>query len=631
MKKRIFYYLGIAFLLVPSVVFAKKDGTSHMYINMDVKEDGSVDVVELAELSGSYNGRLRSLVFKNTSARKFQGELIDFRGSDIYNASSITDLKVCEASTGFSRPTSDLCEREFSVIDFGREGMSGVYEREDNDTGINLKIYNPSSRKKAFYISYTLHDVVVVHNDVAEIAWNLLGYGYTENIYDFKVWVNLPKKDSDLRVFLKGNENTLNGEIRRENDQTAYIYYNFLGAYNPVSVRMMFDKSITPFATKMSGVNGRENILTVEKEDADKANQVRDKIKRQNSFAILLTVIWFIFYVLAGIYFIFCKRRNLKTDFHHDYFRDLPGEYGPEVLQYLLIKNVTDKAMSSSLLRIVDKKVLKLEDNPQLKDDYFLVLQDSSMNGLSENEKMLCQVVVEKMGDGSKVSLAAIKNYGTSVSKAKILLEKYDGWRKNAKREGESYGFFQGVHHSQIISFVISIFSIFIVFLNATFETGFILGYLSIVFGIFQAIYVMNFSFRSSKGALEYAKWQAFKRFLKDFGMMDEKELPEVKLWGKYLVYASILGCADEVEKAMKLRLDSMNITESSPYYYDYYYMDRMMDTHLYVSLSTSLCTAVSASRSAVVASSSSSDSGFGGGSSFGGGSFGGGGGGGRF
>ena len=119
----------------------------------------------------------------------------------------------------------------------------------------------------------------------------------------------------------------------------------------------------------------------------------------------------------------------------------------------------------------------------------------------------------------------------------------------------------------------------------------------------------------------------AHKRFLKDFGRMDEKQLPEVRLWDKYLVYAVILGCADELAHQMKLKIKEMDTSMIDYPYYDPYFFHAT----IYSSLNRGIAQAVSSSRSTIAASQSSSGSGFGGGASGGGGSFGGGGGGGRF
>ena len=44
-------------------------------------------------------------------------------------------------------------------------------------------------------------------------------------------------------------------------------------------------------------------------------------------------------------------------------------------------------------------------------------------------------------------------------------------------------------------------------------------------------------------------KIKAFKNFLNDFSTMDEKDLPDIKLWEKYLVYAQVFSLADELRK----------------------------------------------------------------------------------
>ena len=60
-----------------------------------------------------------------------------------------------------------------------------------------------------------------------------------------------------------------------------------------------------------------------------------------------------------------------------EYYRDFPGNYGPEVLEYLIDKNVTEKSLSATILNLIYKKVLKVEkiDNKK-KDDYKLILQE---------------------------------------------------------------------------------------------------------------------------------------------------------------------------------------------------------------------------------------------------------------
>ena len=50
-----------------------------------------------------------------------------------------------------------------------------------------------------------------------------------------------------------------------------------------------------------------------------------------------------------------------KTAFTMEYFRDFLGSYGPEVLEYLIDKNITEKSLSATILNLIYKKVLKVE------------------------------------------------------------------------------------------------------------------------------------------------------------------------------------------------------------------------------------------------------------------------------
>lgn len=92
------------------------------------------------------------------------------------------------------------------------------------------------------------------------------------------------------------------------------------------------------------------------------------------------------------------------------------------------------------------------------------------------------------------------------------------------------------------------------------------------------------------------------KKFLEDMSSIDEKEVIEVKLWEEYLIFASILGIADKVQK---------QLGRLCPTFDDESYMDTVYTMHMVHMFSyNSMYASQQASRS----------SGAGGGSSFGGG-----------
>ena len=139
-------------------------------------------------------------------------------------------------------------------------------------------------------------------------------------------------------------------------------------------------------------------------------------------------------------------------------------------------------------------------------------------------------------------------------------------------------------------------------------------------------IYTIVIKKRTRKGNEHYLRWKAFKNFLKDFGNFKIKELPEVTLWEKYLVYATVFGLAETVEKSMNVKMAEYQSLEGvqtlngwSP-----------MDFYIYNSICSSVSKSITSNISAnTIANSRNTSAGSGGGFS-GGSGFGGGGGGGH-
>lgn len=623
MKKFIIILLGL-FLVLP-ITASAYDTTDQLYIDIKIQEDGSIFVREIASLDGrgssnKYNGRLRSINYRNNMGN-----------NSIYDGSKIHSIKVYDIKDKkLSFDSMNRLNNEFEKVTSASKGEYGVYTLRTNSNGVDFTIYNPSSKDTAFYIEYVIDDVVISHDDVAEFAWTVLGREYEENIDDFKVRVTLPREDSGMRVWLNG---PLNGEVTRTSNSEINVTYDFLGAYNAVDIRMVFNKELVPMATKTSVGNALENIIAEEQEKADKANEERNKIRFQNNSVIAATVVWYIVLGVVLAYYYIKYDREEKVNFNAQYYRDFPGTYGPEILEFLLKYNVTPDGFSASILQLISMGVIKVEDDPKDKKNYTLVYQEERANNLTDSEKQVIDILFNFIGQENHVKLKQIKNCGKSYSNAQVFIKKYNEWEADAKSAGKGKNFY--CHgKGKAIPILISLLGIIIFMLNVTLETGFFLGYIAFVVMIAVIIYVSVSKKKTKEGALEYQKWMAFKRFLLDFGRMDEKQLPEVAMWDKYLVYATVLGCAKQLEKDMKIRIETMEnvgVDSMDVFYMNHFAMNMALRNTLASTINSSVTQAVSSSRASIAASTNSSGGGFGGGASMGGGSFGGGGGGGRF
>ncbi len=641
-KKKVIILILIIFLIqfLPSILsvilpsassFFTGEPTDKFLSEIEILDDGSIKVRELIKMNGEYNGMDRTILARSLYNNTRSYTINDIKGNnDLYDGDEIMNLRVGSISDDGELTFDDFNRsvNYFDEVSYASNGDSKKYTNTYYMGEDYLKIYNPSDLDEIFYIEYTVTDVVVVHEDIAELAWNTLGDGYRENIGDYEVKVVLPNSDSDYRVWLHG---PLNGNIDRTNNKEAIGSFNFLGAYNPVSVRLIFNKDLVPNATKVSGLIAKDAIIDYQTELSDEANKERERIQRQNMILLISSSVWALIAISLAVGVYLREKKMKKTAFNMEYFRDFPASYGPEVLEYLLDKNVTEKSLSATILNLIYKKVLKVEViDRKLKDDYKLVLQEYDEASLTETEKIALNLIINEIGNSKEVVLSTIRKHCSTLSNANNVMDLYNDFIRKSKSLGKSEKFFATTPGLVAFSVIFSLLGLVLTFISFALDLSW-LGIIIIILMIALIIFVITRKFYTKKGAEHYAKWMAHKKFLEDFSRFNEKELPEVTLWDKYLVYATILDCADKLSKEMELKMPNMDTTNTTYVGYNPYMTHYIITTNLYSSINSGIHTAVASSRSSIAASQSSSGGGFGGGSIGGGGSFGGGGGGGRF
>ncbi len=739
MKKIRIFLVFIAITLIfflTNNVSAAEETTRLLYQDITINEDGSITVKEAAWLNGEYNGRLRDIDFENTYATTFTGIYSNFAGNtNIYNGTSMKDIKVYDISQENFHSMSDIgnAENTYKEVNSASNGKYGVYELTQKTYGTDFKIYCPDNKNKVICIEYTITDAVVVHNDVAELYWNVLGERFEEDVQDFQVLIHLPGEDSDVRIWSHG---PLTGENKILNSETLYFTDTNVNSYTPETVRVMFNKELVPLATKKSNVDGRENILRYEQMMADTANSERENAKleleneasqavldleenpriyyyntalelvnqldeqseqkqnfldriektkdlvnenwKQNlqyslesleydNYAFLtrsrledfkeeieegfdeevkeeylkiykdleeilkvkeaglrkgFTIFVIIINSMIGVFAIYklIKIIHERHQFKGQYYRDFPTEDNPNVLEYLMKRKSTNIGFSATILNLINKKIISYEQIPNSKD-ITLILLDDKYTGTSA-EAVVLNVLFKMVGNDKKCKIKDLKNYGKGTYNARRLINKINEFKKVTKEEvgykeyfKENWGTIAYIIFATI-NYMISLCMAFGVFYGLSNCGLQVLGYL-LGISVINIIYLVIGSKeknRTSKGKETYSKWLAHKRFLEDFSKFDEKDLPEITLWEKYLVTATVLGCADKVEKRMKMYITDTSQVDTNLLIY------QSINLNLTRELNRSVQSAISNSTSSISSSSYSSGGGFGGGSSGGGG-----------
>ncbi len=731
----IFILMIFVFFLTDNVLADEEETTKLLYQDITINADGSITVREADWLNGEYNGRLRSIDFKNPYATAFTGIYSNFTGNtDIYDGTGIKDIKVYDISQENFNSIDDIGNTEtiYQEVRSASNGDYGVYELTERSSGRDFKIYCTDKENKVMCIEYTIEDVVVVHNDVAELYWNVLGDYFEENIEDFQVIVHLPGEDSDVRIWTKGQ---LSGRNEIIDAKTLYFEDTNVDSYTPETIRVMFNKDLVPLATKNSNVNGRDNILKYEQMMANTANSERENEKlklesraseavieleenpimyyynhamelvneldetseekqnflerieatkdlvnadwkkdlkysldsltdnnymfltrsrledfkeeieegfdeevkeqaltiyeqlddileeRQDKIRRNFIILVIITNVVLGVFAIdkLIKIINEKHKFKGKYYRDFPSEDNPNVLEYLMKKESSSVGFSATILNLINKKVISYEDAKD-EDDIVLKLQNENYKG-TKAENIVLNVLFKMVGrNTNKCYMLDLESYGTNIKRAKQLMKEFNQFKKETKEEVEEKKYFKGdttlilLKIFTIMNYIFSIFMAFGVFHGLENCAAQVLIYL-VGISIINITYLIIGSKdknRTEKGKEEYSKWLAHKRFLKDFSNFDEKDLPQITLWERYLVTATVLGCANKVEEQMKMRMtDTSGIDTNLLIYHS-------ISTNLIRDLNTSVNSAIS--TSSYNSTPHSSGGGFGGGSSGGGG-----------
>ena len=644
MRKIRLILFSIFIMFLPIFVYA--DGTARYYIEVNVLDTGDAEIKELKLMDGVYKGYKTSIRYKSNGLSKFDGSKSSFEGSDIYNASALTNVKVYDVkftTTDFS--VINKKNKEFVLVNSAKKGDYGVYTKTKNSEGVDIMSYQPSSYARASLITYTLKDLVVVHNDIAEIAHDFIGTDYAEEINNLIIRINLPSSSKELRIFSHG---PLNGNNRIIDDKSVEITYKRLPKNNQVDARVVFDKSLVTKATKKSNADGLNKILEVEKERANYANKLRESARKREkmlqTLAIIMEIllgIWLIGLVAIVYKFYNKNDKEYRSEFDGKYFRDFPEEYTPSTVSYLMNKSINNLSFNAGILDLIRKKAITIEEvtidkkglfkNKQQKDYKLSRNMNFNLDTLSTSEKKLFNLLIGTVGNGDYVILGDMKEFSKDYDNAKRLISGYDSWRYACESEAETEEFYENTKKEKTNCILYSLIFIPITFLALLCGSNMGRVLIMDLFGILAIIYFSSATKRTKKGNEQYHKWKGLKNFLADFGRLDEKDLPEIKLWERYLVYATMFGLAVKVQNAMKMNLERMNYSDNIDFtylYFDNYYFSNLMTNAVNSSFSSARGTI---STHELASSSDSSSGGYGGGSSFGGGGFGGGSGGGRF
>ncbi len=549
-------FFSLSILAGAGVSSAADRSYSIPLINEDLflQNDGTLHVIENIHysFSGTYNGIYRDI--------------------PVTAPQQLTNINV----------TSEGAYSSYKLIDQGTTKRIQVYLY--SDPGKTIPITNKDVNVT---IEYNFLHGIKFYNDIAELQYKLVGENWAVNIGQVVTNIHLNSSEG-VQYWLNPPYYALNSAW---DNNTLHITSANIPSGKYFEVRMAIPKSQFA-ANPINGVIINQNGLSeIEKIQNDYQNSLNFKSMLYSLLAVLMFLAIFIPLI---IYFRY--GREPKIEYRAEYERDIPTDDPPAIVNAICGPGFSKKVgvpdmdgFKATIMDLIDRKYLLLESEPSGKEGYglngsmFLKMNpEMDYSGLKEFEQDILNFL-RQFEEDSLISLDAISEDLSNTETAKSFRDTYNNWVNNIKtkflsdnelnkffnKKGDTYLKIFGVL-GLVVSVIVFIFTLLDPMPAASIATltSIVLGIVSII----SLILPQKIAGQWTTYGEEYdAKWHNFKKYIQDFSLIKEYPPQSIVIWNKYLVYATALGAADAVRKAMELYVPKEELQGSNIYLFHYY------------------------------------------------------------
>ena len=574
-NKKILMTFIIAFLAI--LIFAtKSQATLELNeLNFDAKinADGSMDVRETWNIYVSDT---------NTLFKTFK------RDSSKY--SEITNVIVKDITSG--KTFSEIYKEMYHVTKdcfYGLVNSNGMFEIA---WGVGL---DNSADTRKYEISYTVKDAIAKYNDYSELYWQFIGEDFEIPADKVKGTIIFPmnaESKEDIRVW--GHTEDLNGEIYvTDLNKIEFTINNYRGK-NYVEVRSLFPNNMIEATNRIYNYNILDKVIeeeTVWAEDANARRERRMMVWNTVLGAVSIVSLFFVYKLFKNIGKLNKLGKKIKPSMKLDYYRELPYEDAtPAEALFVMSDGITDyfsQSFAANILDLALKKYISIDAGSTGKgltktDIVKIKFTNEGKESLKQDEQLTLDFLKEVAQDSSEITTKDITKYlkkHTSKitkldSKLEKILEKFETERGVfSKEKYEQHENYVGI---SVIYFVCAFLgSIFLLAMAESFAFSgipilLLPGITWVINGIILAMMAHRTDVLSQKGVDEKEEWNAFKKYMEDFSLLKDKEIPSLVVWEKYLVFATAFGISDKVLKQLKVVYPEINNMDSSLYTYSY-------------------------------------------------------------
>jgi len=573
MNKKFIALFLIAILLFTSMngVYSDEDrdySIDSAIVNLIINENGLVHVNETYHYSfkGVYNGVYRDIPLK-------EGESIE--NIEVFVKGAYADYYVSNQS--------DVKK----II---------IYLYSDPEKTQKLS----SDAQVDVNIAYDMENVITLYNDIGQLHFKLIGEEWEKDIGHVKSTIQFKSSDG-VKYWI----NPYYANVKAEwSKNSLLINSEAVKSGDYLEIRALIPKNQfkNPAYVKKVDKDGMAEIEKIQ-------NDYRESMELTNNVYLIVAIILFLS-ILIPFYAYFRYGREPKIAYSALYEREPPTNDSPAFVSCISGKShVGEPSMDtfqSTIMDLINRKYLSINTEESSDDSVVLIVNEDKLFNLERYEKEVINIL-KIFKQGFEISFKYMQDVLSSeIEIAKTFTEKFDQWKKDYKENyfgGDKLNRFfisKGSHITNrygilaiIISLIIIIFSFFnmeFMFLSITpnFEIFSLASIILLIVGIISIIMPYKVFGRWTVEGREFdAKWKNFKKYLNDFSLIKEHPPESIAIWNEYLVYATALGVADNVKKAMEMNLTSFDLDNNDIYIYHHYGAYSALSSSYFMAYST--------------------------------------------
>lgn len=465
-------------------------------------------------------------------------------------------------------------EQSITNISVETPGYYNELEVENSNNQVTLKVWLYKDPQKTQKVSdeevkviyhYNFIKGVKIYNDIAELQYMSWGNGWNQPIDSLTTVIQIPGTNQETEYW--NNPDTYVESSMWTDDNTLTSTYKDIPAETSAEQRILMPKSF---------FKSSENADVINKDAKAQIEQDQEKYQNEISFKNNIPLIPTILSVLLMILPLgmFLKwGRNPKILYNADYESQIPTDDSPVFINAMIpgiIEELDENAFTATLLDLIDKKHYKMIISNE--EDTILRRLNKETSNLKLHESDIIDFLKRFENEKQQISLKSMNEDSNTVQKF------VHAWKIDAMRDVPVAKVNQYYNKSK--ENLMSGYNILAIFLAIVFILGLlmfatgslvIIGIILSVLVIIEQIVIFLFidtplGTWTPEGKEFHDKWKNFEKYIKDFSLIKEHPPASIQVWGKFLVYATALGCADEVSKNMKKYMEFKNIPETIIY-----------------------------------------------------------------